>query len=106
LHKALLAKGVYIGFDRIAHGHVDDTVKSVAELCKLGHAKQITLSHDYIAYYLGKQSPFAKDYVNPKEWRSDLISKKFIPALKAQGVTDEQIKMITVENPKNLFWGR
>jgi len=28
------------------------------------------------------------------------------PALKAQGVTDEQIKTMTVDNPKNLFLGK
>jgi phosphotriesterase-related protein len=38
-------------------------------------------------------------------WRIDFISEKAVPALKAQGVTDEQIKTMMVDNPRNLFLG-
>jgi phosphotriesterase-related protein len=39
-------------------------------------------------------------------WTVDHVSKDIIPALKAQGVTDDQIKTMMVENPKNLFLGK
>jgi phosphotriesterase-related protein len=38
-------------------------------------------------------------------WRIDHISQNVLPALKAQGVTDEQIKTMMVDNPRNLFLG-
>ena len=41
-----------------------------------------------------------------KDWRIDHISRDIIPALKAQGVTDDQIRTMMVENPRNLFLGK
>ena len=41
-----------------------------------------------------------------KNWHIDHVFKDFIPALKAQGITDEQIKTMMVDNPKNLFMGK
>ena len=109
-HKAILAKGVYIAFDRIGLDIItpfDVNVKNVAGLCQLGFADKIMLSHDTVNVWLGRQvvlpEKFAKAFDN---WRIDHISKDFIPALKAQGVTDEQIKTMMVDNPKNLFLGK
>ncbi len=82
-------------------------MKNVSELCKLGYAKQIMLSHDHIGYFLGRQLPLTEMLAKATaNWRLDSVSTKFLPALKAQGVTDEQIKMMMVENPKNLFLGK
>jgi phosphotriesterase-related protein len=109
-HKAILAKGVYIAFDRIGLDIItpfDVNLKNVTELCKQGYANQIMLSHDTVNVWLGRQTvlpeQFAKAFDN---WRIDHISKDFLPALKAQGVTDEQIKTMMVDNPKNLFLGK
>ena len=108
-HKAILAKGVYIAFDRIGLDIItpfEVNVKNVVELCKLGHANKIMLSHDTVNVWLGRPidlpEKFRPAFAN---WRIDHISKDFLPALKAQGVTDEQIKTMMVENPKNLFLG-
>jgi len=108
-HKAILAKGVYIAFDRIGHEIHNPTpfnVKNIAELCKLGFANRIMLSHDTVSVWLGREietpEPVLKALAN---WRIDFISEKVLPALKEQGVTDEQIKMMEVDNPRNLFLG-
>lgn len=109
-HKAILAKGVYIAFDRIGleiFTPTDINVKNIAELCKLGYANQIMLSHDTVNVWLGRPleapAPVAKMLAN---WRIDHISQNVLPALKARGVTDEQIKTMMVDNPKNLFLGK
>jgi phosphotriesterase-related protein len=109
-HKAILAKGVYIAFDRIGLDIItpfDVNVKNVAGLCKLGFANKIMLSHDTVNVWLGRMTEAPKDYqVGFKNWHIDHISKDFLPALKAQGVTDEQIKTMMVDNPRNLFLGK
>lgn len=107
-HKAILAKGVYIAFDRIGLDVITPTevnVKNVADLCKLGFTEKIMISHDTVNW-------LGRPYIWPKEaapgfanWRIDHISKDVIPALKAQGITDEQIKIMMVDNPKKLFMG-
>jgi phosphotriesterase-related protein len=38
-------------------------------------------------------------------WHIAHISKDFLPALKANGVTDAQIKTMMVDNPRKLFLG-
>jgi phosphotriesterase-related protein len=108
-HKAILAKGVYIAFDRLGLEVITptpDIVKNVAELCKMGYAKQIMLSHDTVNVWLGRSIEVPEKYLPAfANWRIDHLSKNVIPALKAQGVTDEQIKVMMVDNPKNLFLG-
>ena len=109
-HKAILAKGVYIAFDRIGLDIItpfDVNAKNVAGLCKLGFANKIMLSHDTVNVWLGRLTEPPKDYLAGfKNWHIDHISKDFLPALKAQGVTDEQIKTIMVDNPRDLFLGK
>lgn len=109
-HKAILAKGVYIAFDRIGldiFTPTDVNVKNIAELCKQGYANKIMMSHDTVNVWLGRPlaapEPVMKILAN---WRIDHISQNVVPALKAQGVTDEQIKTMMVDNPKNLFLGK
>jgi phosphotriesterase-related protein len=109
-HKAILAKGVYIAFDRIGLEIITPTdviVKNVAELCKQGYAKQIMLSHDTVNVWLGRQIDTPEQVLKAlANWRIDYISQNIVPTLKAQGVTDDQIKTMMVDNPKNLFLGK
>lgn len=82
-------------------------MRNVSELCKQGYAKQIMLSHDTVNVWLGRQTVLPEKFLPAfADWRIDHISKEFLPALKAQGVTDEQIKAMMEENPRNLFLGK
>ena len=50
-HKAILAKGTYIAFDRIGLDIITPmavNVKNVADLCKAGFTEKIMLSHDTV----------------------------------------------------------
>jgi len=109
-HKAILAKGVYIAFDRIGldiFTPTDVIVKIVAELCRQGFAKQILLSHDTVNVWLGRPIETPEQVLKAlANWRIDHISQNVVPVLKAQGVTEEQIKIMMVDNPKNLFLGK
>jgi len=109
-HKAILAKGVYIGFDRIGLDIItplDVNAKNVAELCKLGYANKIILSHDTVNFWLGRQITVPEKAMPLfANWRIDTISTRFIPALKKLGVTDAQIKTMMVDNPRSLFLGK
>ncbi len=109
-HKAILAKGVYVAFDRIGLDifmPFDVIAKNVAALCKQGYANQIMLSHDTCNVWLGQQYDTPAPVLQALAgWRIDTVSKSFIPALRFLGVTDEQIKMMMVDNPRNLFLGK
>jgi phosphotriesterase-related protein len=107
-HKAILAKGVYIAFDRIGLDIITPmavNVKNIADLCKLGFTEKIMLSHDTVNW-VGRPPVWPEQvkagFVN---WHIAHISKDVVPALKAEGITDEQIKVMMVDNPKRLFLG-
>jgi phosphotriesterase-related protein len=108
-HKAILQRGVYIAFDRIGlepYGKTEDHIKNISELCKLGFADKIMLSQDTVNYWWGRQIKPPEAFVKALEnYRIDFITEKFLPAIKAQGVTDDQIKQMMEVNPKNLFMG-
>ena len=111
-HKAILAKGVSIAFDRLGLALFNQdsiNVKNITELCKQGFARKIMLSHDTCNFWLGRPLPAdapAQVVQLLSKWRIDHVSSDIIPALKQQGVTDEQIKAMIVDNPKNLFQGK
>ncbi len=109
-HKAILAKGVYVGFDRIGLDIItplDVNAKNIAELCKLGYANKIILSHDTVNFWLGRQITVPEKAMPLfANWRIDTISLRLIPALKKLGVTDAQIQTMMVDNPRNLFLGK
>lgn len=56
-HTSVLAKGVYIAFDRLGmFSEFRDTLMkaSIIGLVGIGHINRIMLSHDYTAYWLGR----------------------------------------------------
>jgi phosphotriesterase-related protein len=109
-HTSVLDRGVFIAFDRMGiDALVPDATRKecVMRLLKLGYADRIMLSHDYILYFLGRTNvvqDFAKA-VNPN-WSFVHIFKNIMPYLKNEGVTDETINTIMVNNPRRFLTGK
>jgi phosphotriesterase-related protein len=100
----LVAQGSYLGMDRFGIDTIltfEDRVKTVAEMCKRGHANKMVLSQDAACFndWLPEE---AIPLVLPR-WHFLHIHNDVIPALKEQGVTDEQIHTMLVENPRKIF---
>jgi phosphotriesterase-related protein len=100
----LAAQGSYLGMDRFGIDTIltfEDRVKTVAEMCKRGHANKMVLSQDAACFndWLPEE---ALPIVLPR-WHFLHIHNDVIPALKEQGVTDEQINTMLVENPRKIF---
>jgi phosphotriesterase-related protein len=100
----LAAQGSYLGMDRFGIDTIltfEDRVKTVAEMCKRGHANKMVLSQDAACFndWLPEE---ALPIVLPR-WHFVHIHNDVIPALKEQGVTDEQIHTMLVENPRKIF---
>lgn len=108
-HTSVLDRGVFIAFDRMGiDALVPDAMRKecIIRLLELGHAGRIMLSHDYILYFLGRTNvvqDFAK-VVNPN-WSFGHIFKNIIPYLKNEGITDETINTIMVDNPHRFLTG-
>lgn len=100
----LIASGSYIGMDRFGIDVLlpfEDRVRTVARMCELGHADKMVLSHDAACFndWLPER---ALPAVLPN-WHFLHIHNDVIPALRKLGVTDEQITMMMVENPRRIF---
>jgi len=109
-HLKTLAHGVYISLDRFGiqgyGGHPFDKERAlvIASLCAAGHADRIMVSHDRPLGWLGREFPIPvvlKEQMSNWNWEN--IPKNAIPTLKKLGVSDNQINMILVENPKRFF---
>jgi phosphotriesterase-related protein len=100
----LIARGSYIGMDRFGIDVLlpfEDRVNTVARMCERGHANRMVLSHD-AACFNDWLPEAALPQVLPN-WHYLHIHNDVIPALKARGVTDEQLRTMLVENPRKIF---
>ena len=105
-----LEQGVYVGFDRIGIQEFvgapldSERVAVAAELIKRGYANKLTLSHDTVNIWLGGPTVFPDELAKLLEyWEIDHIFKNFVPQLLENGVTEDDIQTILVDNPKNIF---
>uniref|UniRef100_A0A5Q5BDX4 Aryldialkylphosphatase n=2 Tax=unclassified Mycobacterium TaxID=2642494 RepID=A0A5Q5BDX4_MYCSS len=102
--EALMAAGSYIGMDRFgvdAFLGFEDRVATVAALCERGHADQMVLSHDASCYFDAlPEETVAHTMPN---WHYLHIHNDVLPALRARGVTDEQLTTMLVDNPRRIF---
>jgi len=106
----VLSKGVYIAFDRIGlQGLVGcpmdyARVACIIGLIGIGYADRIMLSHDYILHWLGRPLSIPEVALPLiKDWNWFHIFNDIVPQLKQAGISDEQINMMLVENPKRFF---
>jgi len=100
----LIANGSYIGMDRFGIDVLlsfEDRVNTVAKMCELGHANKMVLSQDAACF--NDWLPEAALPVMLPNWHYLHIHNDVIPALKQRGVTDDQIDMMLVGNPRKIF---
>lgn len=100
----LVGNGSYIGMDRFGIDTIvsfEDRVKTVASMCRRGHAEKMVLSHDAACY--NHWLPERQLPMLLPRWHYLHIHNDVIPALKQQGVTDEQLQTMLVTNPRKIF---
>ena len=100
----LISNGSYIGTDRFGIDVLlpfEDRVNTVAKMCELGYAGKMVLSQDASCFM--DALPEAALPVMLPNWHYLHIHNDVIPALKQRGVTDEQIKTMLVDNPREIF---
>jgi phosphotriesterase-related protein len=101
---------VYASFDRTGLGlHTTQvtTAKNISELIRRGYVNRILLSADSTWTSTGRPRkssdefrPFAVD------WYAKFVAEGFRNLLKAEGVTEAQFNMLTIENPERLYSGK
>jgi len=102
--EALIGNGSYIGMDRFGVDGIlpfEDRVNTVARMCESGHADRMVLSHDANCYFDALPEDMLPTIA--PNWHYLHIHNDVIPALKARGVTDEQLTTMLVDNPRRIF---
>lgn len=100
----VLKAGSYIGMDRFGidiYLTTEKRVAVIAKLCELGYAERMVLSHDascYIDWF-----PMEAIRATVPNWHFRHISQDVLPALRAAGVSEKQIGLMTVANPRRIF---
>ncbi len=101
---AIVNRGSYIGMDRFGLEFFLSTekrVETVAKLCGMGLADRMVLSHDTNCF----MDTIPRQVMEQRmpNWHFLHITKDILPALRAKGVTEEQIRTMTVDNPRRIF---
>ncbi len=100
----LVAAGSYLGMDRFGVDNIlsfDDRVDTVARMCERGHAAKMVLAHD-ASCHIDWLPEAALPHILPN-WHYLHIHTDVLPALRARGVTEEQITTMLVDNPRAIF---
>jgi phosphotriesterase-related protein len=100
----ILKRGSTIGMDRFGLDFMlpmEKRVSTITALCKRGWVKQMVLSHDACCHI----DWFSKEMVRQlaPRWSFRHIHDDVIPALRADGVSDADIRTMTVDNPRRIF---
>ncbi len=108
----LLNRGVWLGLDRYPGGQTAGTpnweqrTEIAKALMDAGFTHRIMLSHDYSVPKArhGAEVQEARRRANPDAY--NFIPRYVLPRLKELGASDEEIRQITVENPRRFFEGQ
>jgi phosphotriesterase-related protein len=101
--RALADGGAWLGCDRFNIEHFNPEEKRIETLLALlgeGYADRIQLGHDAACFmdFMAHNPPFANEHPDYLH-----ISQKVLPRLLEEGVPQEQIDTMLVENPKRFF---
>jgi phosphotriesterase-related protein len=100
----IIQDGSYCGMDRIGipRPRTDEQrADMVAALVEKGYADRITLSHD-ASCHLDMLAPEVLEQFGEK-WSFTHIPLDIVPMLRERGVSDANIRQMTVENPRKIF---
>jgi phosphotriesterase-related protein len=104
----ILNRGAWLGFDRFGLEPICPDKMRIASLIGLLAVgfDRIMLSHDAVACWLGRMTKGAEAMIKASpDWNYAHISKHILPALRKGGVSEEKIRVMTVDNPRSYFGG-
>jgi phosphotriesterase-related protein len=94
-------RGAYIELDTVGAPFQSqpELLETAIALIEAGFEKQLLLSHD-----AGWYNPARRDGLPDDGYRGyTALARDFIPSLLRQGITKEQVKLITITNPADAF---
>lgn len=108
--RRLMDTGATIGMDRFGldmYNTTADRVATIATLVGHGYADRMVLAHDaacYMDFFSGSASQELLDQAAPN-WHFNHIPDQVLPALLDAGVSQQNLDMMLVDNPRRYFGG-
>ncbi len=96
VHAQAAAQGAWLEFDGIGPASVGQHVNFVVEMKRRGLLGKVMVSQDAGWYWVGEPG-------GGKFREYDTLFTKFLPALRQAGLTNTEIRQITVTNPAKTF---
>ena len=97
----LARRGAYLELDSVGAPYQSQTdlLETTLAMIAAGYADQLLLSHD-----AGWYNPARPDGLPEEGFRGyTALTREFLPALRERGITEEQVRLITVNNPARAF---
>ena len=94
-------RGAYVELDSVGAPHQSQTelLETTIALIEAGFADHLLLSHD-----AGWYNPAHSDGLPEEGFRGyTALARDFLPGLLKRGISEEQVRLITVNNPANAF---
>jgi phosphotriesterase-related protein len=110
--EGLLDAGVWIGLDRFGlelYLPMEQRKKTLMALLEAGHVDSIHLSQDYVVALDWFPEETVEQLIEAgavKDWSMTLLFEQVFPALRDEGLTDEQIDTMLVDNPRRWLTGQ
>ena len=108
-HIGIARGGSYLGFDRFGIDALFPDAKRVASLVKLiraGAGDRVVVSHDSVWCWKGEPIPLERlSTLSADAFDPTFFSRKIIPRLREEGVSEAAIEGLLVANPRRLFEG-
>ena len=94
-------RGAYLELDSVGAPYQSqaDLVETTLAMIEAGYADQLLLSHDAGWYTPARPNGLPEDGFRGYT----ALTKEFLPALLERGITEEQVRLITVDNPARAF---
>src|SRR5262249_49030158 len=95
-HVRAAKSGAWVEFDGIGPKEIDRHVELVRSMKMAGHLGRVLLSHDAGWYHVGEAEGGAcRPY--------DTLMAEFVPALRAAGFSQAEVRHLIEENPRDAF---
>jgi phosphotriesterase-related protein len=109
-HRHIVENGSYIGFDRFAWLMINsdrDRMEGLIRLLRSGAGEHVVIANDACFCWTHGFGPKALTARVNKEMQEVMVPTRItdiiIPQLKAAGVTQQEIDMMLIENPRRYF---
>jgi phosphotriesterase-related protein len=95
-HRKAAEAGAWIEFDGISSETVDQNIGLIQEARRAGYLRRVLISQDAVGFHVGQErGGYCPGYV--------FMFSEFLPQLRKSGVTENETRVLTVENPQQAL---